>query len=424
MALLLYPPFGALFHTVSSDGVFAFAFIVWLVFLCRTAVRPTPVAFAWHGAVLFALVLIRPSALFMVLPIVMLPFLLPSLTRRRSLASAGAVLASTTLLLLAWSGYNDARYGDFTVSRTTWAHMPFYRLYVFDHLIQPENGPASRALARAVSANLLTREPYRAYRISPKTFFSGGTNFTWSDLVVLNDQKWGWKDDYQHLLRVSLEAIWTHPLVYARNVAITLRDEFTAPYHLSAPVRVSQNPGPGSATTSQSSGGLPPPPSGELIPASRLWWLASTPDSSIRNDWSSLDRPTLRFSHRGQAQRYEHLYRDYFRLLNMLPPRDGSVRLARKLNSLTILYPNMFVCLLVGALGVVFRRPPRLGLLLFLVGLAGTLVVGTALGEPATLEYRMPVDPVFVLFGLVGLIGAHGRDRAKRPNKGAVSAAS
>jgi hypothetical protein len=422
IALLLYPPFGALFHNVSSDGVFAFAFIVWLVFLCRTAVRPTPIAFAWHGAALFALVLIRPSALFLALPMAVLPFLLPQLTSRGKLASAGAVLATMALLLVAWSGYNSARYGDFTVSRTTWAHMPFYRLYVFDHLVRPENGPASRDLATAVSSDLLTKEPYRSYRIDLNTFFTSGTNFTWSDLVGLDDQRWGWHDDYRHLLRVALEAIRAHPLAYARDVAISLRDEFTVPFSQSAPVHGA--PAPGTTTPSAVQGQLPPPPPGELIPASRLWWLASTPDSSISWDWRSLARPTIRFGDPGEAQRYKRLYRDYFRLLNMLPSRDGSARVARKLNSFTILYPNMLVCLIVGTLGVIFRRPRRLGLLLFLVCLASALVVGTALGEPATLEYRMPVDPVFVLFGLVGLIGAHGRKLGGASGQEVVSAAN
>ena len=141
VALLLYPPYAALFHTVSSDGLFAFGFIVWLLFVCRTVTRPTVLEFAAHGVALFALVLIRPSALFFVLPMALVPFLVSDLARNSRIASAVAMLGTLAVLLVCWSGYNALRYGDFTVSRTTWAHMPLYRLYVFDHLVEPDNDP-------------------------------------------------------------------------------------------------------------------------------------------------------------------------------------------------------------------------------------------------------------------------------------------
>ena len=264
-------------------------------------------------------------------------------------------------------------------------------------------------MADAVSSDLLTKEPYRTYGIDEATFFSRGTNHTWSDLVGLSDRTWGWEDDYRRLLAVSVEAIRAHPWAYTRAVTRSLRDEFIIPYQLPAPQRASAAGAPVPSTVAVEPVEPPLPPPGELISQSRLWWLASTPDSSIWYDWSSranFTAPPIQFADPRQAQHYDRIYAKYWPMLNMLPPRDGSSFVAGKLNAISLLYPNMFVCLLVGALGFAVRRPRPICLLFFLTALALTLVVGTALGEPATLEYRMPVDPVFVLFGLVGVLGA------------------
>src|SRR5262245_33937696 len=65
IALLLHPSYGVLFHTISSDGVFAFGFIVWIAYVFHTSRCPTPRTFAINGAMVFLLVLIRPFAQFL-----------------------------------------------------------------------------------------------------------------------------------------------------------------------------------------------------------------------------------------------------------------------------------------------------------------------------------------------------------------------
>ena len=56
---------------------------------------------------------------------------------------------------------NAWRYDDFAVSRGGQANLPFFRAFTVDHIVGPDNGPASRELADDVRRDLLTRQPYR-----------------------------------------------------------------------------------------------------------------------------------------------------------------------------------------------------------------------------------------------------------------------
>ena len=44
--------------------------------------------------------------------------------------------------------------------------IPFYRAYITDKIVAPENGPASRRLADAVRNHLITRDPYKSYGVT------------------------------------------------------------------------------------------------------------------------------------------------------------------------------------------------------------------------------------------------------------------
>jgi len=150
---------------------------------------------------------------------------------------------------------------------------------------------------------------------------------------------------------------------------------------------------------------LPAPPPGEHIPGSYVWWLASTPDSSIYSNWRPRGDGEVVFQRPHHGRRFAQLSTEQNELL-ALPYRDGFTRVATVLNDLTIMIPSMLAWVFVGFVGLFFRRRCRLRLLLFVLGVGVVVVVGTALGEPATLEYRMPVDPLFILFGIAGLAGA------------------
>ena len=63
----------------------------------------------------------------------------------------------------------------------------------------------------------------------------------------------------------------------------------------------------------------------------------------------------------------------------------------------------------VAIVGLVVRRPRGSATLLVLLFLALSLLVGTLLGMPPALEYRLPFDPVFILVGLAALAGTQSK---------------
>ena len=68
----------------------------------------------------------------------------------------------------AWIVGNGLRNDDYTLGRGGNAAIPLHRAFVTDRIVDPTNGPATRALADAVRRELLTQEPYRSYGITAR----------------------------------------------------------------------------------------------------------------------------------------------------------------------------------------------------------------------------------------------------------------
>jgi len=412
LVLAAYPSYGALYHNVSSDGLFAFAFAVWAVFVCATAAAPTPRRFALHGVAIFLLVLIRPSAQLFIPVFAVLPFLLPGTAKAR-IGNAVAFVVTAAVLLAGFATYNSIRYDDFTVSRLSTVQMPLYRVMNHDRLIHPSNGPASRELAQAIERDLLTREPYRSYGVTLNEFFNTGRIRMWADLPPLSDRTWGWDSDYSKLREVALEAIREHPVDYARGVARSTAGILNARYTPIAkqappdPFTVECGPGcVGDGYVEIEGRRLPEPfEEGEPIPNGAFHWFQSQPDQDVSLEWTSFESPRFRFEDEETRRRYLELRDDIDALMAKLPSRDGSTALADALNDVTRLQPTMALWLLVGGLGLWFWPVANRRILVFVCALALTVVVGAALSFPSGVEYHVPSDPFFILFGMAGLFG-------------------
>ena len=57
-------------------------------------------------------------------------------------------------------GDNGIRYDDTTVARGGRAWVPFLRVFLADKTVPPENGDASRRLARLIEDEVLAKEPH------------------------------------------------------------------------------------------------------------------------------------------------------------------------------------------------------------------------------------------------------------------------
>jgi hypothetical protein len=393
VALLLYPPYVGLSHQVSSDSLFALVFALWAFAAIQTARAPSLRRFLLLGAGMAILVLVRPDAQVFIAASAV-PLLLRHSWRIRigwSLAYMGAALS----LLVAWAGYNDARYGDFTVARGGPANLPAYRVFVIDKLVSPDNGPASRAFANVVRRDLLGVWPYRQERVTVQHFFKSMNFNYWNDLVVLSDEHWGWSSDYKELRTVALEGARAHPKLYISSVLQDLRYLFKSAYQEPAsvpPKNDSSKPAKHERATRT-----------PRYPPYRLWWLQTNPDNRIR-----FTATGWQWRYPSDAVHAQRLTARTQALLRDVPDRAGSAAFASFLNGLSRFYPRMVLFVIVGFLALVLRRPRGVAALSMITVVALTTLVVVVAGLPPVLEYRLPFDPLFVLFGIVSL-GAPGR---------------
>jgi hypothetical protein len=412
-ALLLYPGYGILFHTPASEPVAAAAFAVWALALSRAWVAPGVGRFAVLGAATAATALARPAFEVLVL-VAAVPLVLRVPWRARIgcvIACAGVSLA----VLGSWTVANGLRYDDYTLARAG-AFLPFYRAFTTDHIVRPENGPASRQLADAVRTELLPEEPYRSYGITLDDFFRRGGPREFEDVVGITDRTWGWDTDYAQMRAVGIEAVEAHPLRYASGVARTTFEELWKPLFVALPntgaPAPSDTPSPSGASKPGTAPALPVPTDGEAIPAAHQGFFSTTPDGHIRERWTSPVDHSLVFATQEMQRRYDETARDANALLAEVPPYAGNEWLTLQFSRSSKLFPPPILWLVAGLVGVLVRRPQRSGLAIALAG-AAMLVVGLqALAIYTIIEFAVPVAPAFVVLGAVGVVGTRTRAQA------------
>jgi 4-amino-4-deoxy-L-arabinose transferase-like glycosyltransferase len=409
-ALLVYPAYGLMFHELSSEPLFAAAFALWAVLVTRAAERPSSRRFAVGGLAVALLALIRPGNA-VLLAFVLFPLLLPARIRKRA-AWAGAFLAAAIVPLAAWAVVNGVRFGDYTLARGGNAVIPFYRAFISDKIVSPDNGPASRRLGAAVKQHLLTRDPYKSYGVTPGILFSSGSFRIHEDLYLLSDQVFGWNTDYSVLRRAGIEAVRAHPGKYTSGVAHTVWHQLSRSYFRTPSAPSSKNSGspPASATVLVKGRRLPVPTEGQPIPAGQDVWI-SRPDNSIREVWTSATQHHLVFRNPSDRPRFERIVRERNSLFAALPHRRGNAQLALRLNQLSRWFPRPIVWIALGLLGLAWRRPRGTRTLLALALSALLVIVFNALGLFADPHFALPVAPAFVLLGAAALLGERAPGR-------------
>ena len=402
-ALLLYPGYGILFHMLSSDSICAFVFALWALALTRAFLEPTTGRFALLGLATAAAALTRPGyqvlAVFALLPLVL------GIPWRRRLVASAAFLGVVVGLLGVWTVNNGLRYDDYALARGGGAFFPFYRAFVTDRIVSPENGEASQELADAVSTNLLDEEPYRSYRITLERFFEGGGPREFEDVVGITDRVWGWETDYAQMREAGIEAVRAHPWPYAQGVAGTVLDELWSPLHVALQREDSDATAPAGTDRPSTIEGLPPPSEGEQIPSARQGFFSTTPDGSIAEVWTSPTDHSLVFSTPEGQRRFEELEAESGRLSAHVPPYPGSAWLTLQFSRSSKLFPAPLLWLGVGIVAWLWRRPARGSLAAALAGAALVVVSFQALAIYSIIEFAVPVAPALIVFGAAGLVG-------------------
>lgn len=400
LALVFHPGYGELFHEWSGDVVFAAAFALWAPVLVRAVARPTPTRFVGVGLGIAVLALVRPSN-----QILLLVALVPLAVRipwPRRVALAATAVATAVVPLVLWAGLNAVRYDDLTVARGANASLPFFRAFVDDRIVSPENGVASRRLARLVERELLPLEPYRSHRIDLDAFFTSGSPRMHEDLVSLSDRILGWDSDYALLGEVGREAVRAHPGTYVRSVARDVLDALTQPLY--GPSTDEPPPSPDVSDTA-SSAGLPTSTGGQPIPAANQGAYLGTPENRIREIWSSPTERSLVFRRPGDEERVARLAATVSRMGRLLPTHRRSSGVARWLDRASRAYPPALAFLVVGVVALVWRRPSMWREALVAAVAALLVLVVTLLSLSFVAQYGVPVTPAFVLLAAVAVLG-------------------
>jgi len=402
LALLLYPGYAIIFHELSSEPAFAAAFALFGLLVARAAFAPSTGRFAAGGLGVALLALVRPGNTVLI-AFALFPLLLTGAWRVR-IARTGAFLLAAVLPLLAWSVHNGVRFDYWGLARGGNAVIPFYRAFITDHIVSPENGPQSRRLAAAMQRHLLTREPYRSYGVTLDQLFSKGSFRVHEDLYLLSDQVFGWKSDYSVLGGAGVEGVRAHPGTYARGVARTVWDELAKAQFRLVEASPAAESGNTPATVGVHGTKLPAPTEGEPIPAGQVVWI-SRPDQSIRQVWTSPTEWHFEFAKPTERPRFEEVQRDVNRLFGNLPDRTGNATLALRLSQLSRWFPRAWMWILLGLVAIVWRRPRGWPVLAALALAAFAVVLLNALGLFADLHFLLPVAPAFVLLGVGGVLG-------------------
>jgi hypothetical protein len=399
VVLLAYPGYGILFHELSSDSVFAAAFAGWSLLVIRALRTPSTRGWALVGTGVGALVLVRPGNQIL-LVLVVLP-LLARVRPRVRVTWAAAFVVPALVLIGGWAAHNGIRYDNYTIARGGNATVPFFRTFVTDKIVRPDNGPQSRELARAVQRDLIPKEPYRSYHITLDDFFTKASPRMQVDLLALSDRIKGWHSNYSWLRDVGIEAVGAHPLRYARGVLGSVSGMLRLGLYrdISPPATTAPSTGASTAVA----GGLPTPTEGEPIPAAHEGGV-TTPDNSIYTVWTSPSEHHLVFVHPGAEQRYNALHARMDELAANLPHRAGSPTLALRMNQASRWFPPPIVWLVLGIAALAFRRL-RGSAALWVPTVSGLLVILlAALGLPAEPHYSVPVAPAFVVLAGTALL--------------------
>jgi len=401
VAVLVYPAYGLMFHELSSEPIMAAAFALWAWLTVRAWQEPTPQRFALAGLGIALLALIRPGNA-VLLAFVLFP-LVAGAARRQRLFNAGAFLAAGLVPLVAWGVLNGIRFGDYALARGGNAVIPFYRAYITDKIVKPNNGPASRRLERAVREHLVTRNPYKGYGVTVADVFRGGSPRIHEDFYLLSDEYFGWDTNYSILRKAGIEAVRTHPGTYASGVSKTVWLQLSETYFRTPPSSppATEQPSP---TVEVKGRKLPAPSEDQPVPPGQSVWI-SRPDNCIRDVWTSPTEHHFTFCRPALKRRFDQIRRRLDSLFAAFPSRTGNQQLALRLNEASRWYPRLILWIALGLLAAVVRRPRGSSVILAISLAAFAIILLNALGLFADPRFALPVAPAFVLFGSCALLG-------------------
>jgi hypothetical protein len=382
IALLFHASYGSLFHRIDSDVVFAVGFAAWMCYALRHAGVDSVRVYAIHGLAVALLTLTRPANQ-VLLAFAVFPLLLGSRLRTRRFLHTATFLLVAGGLLGGWALLNQARFGD-SGSRFRNA-VPLFGLMANARIVRADNGPASAKLADAVQRQVLAEPRYAERGIDIEKFFADGTGRAWEAMLQLSDTNWGWDSKYQILRDAAWEAIRRNPGEFVLGVTGTflhtfiLRSQFPVQWSNAQPTTPVVDP----VSTNKT-----------LVPPAEISWSAAARDGRAAQDLLKPARSIL------QRRVDDAVAREF-------GYRNGIPVVAEIINAAGTVFVPMVIALGIAVIALPWlalqpATKPAEAMLATLLLLSIGLLVVTAVLTAATLEYRLPLDPLFLLSALVG----------------------
>ena len=380
------------FFSVGSESPQSFLVVLWAAYAFFTFRCVKPRYWIVHAAIVWLLILNRPGNQVMVL-CALFPLLNMQVVWKRRLLLFLVFLLSYGSCHVSYSLFNYLRVGSFQISTLGNAHMPFYRLYLQDALISPDNGPRSREFEHLVEKNILSLEEFENYRINKDIFFNIPTQRMYNHIVQTVADVYGWDHQWLLLRQVSVESFLRHPGEFFLTYLDHLRDVFyvrgDGRFDLSRHNRTRPDYKTFLKKRYELYGqlGLPLPSEGDLLPAppkrapqksiedytaKTLWGLKAAPSA-----WTF---PDLRCTYH---------WGDIFDIYG-------------------VKFPFTFLFIIIGIIGTVFsmmRKTTADFLAISSIFSVSFLTLAATLMGSVQQPFRFPFDSVFILLGCFGLHG-------------------
>jgi hypothetical protein len=383
---LLNLPFLKWYFAIDSETLQSILVVWWFWFMFRNFYSSSVGSSVIHGVLLVLLVLTRPNN-----QVFILATLLPLLNRQATWTKRIVQVSLTAAIMLGgiglYSFYNLQRYGDFTVARLGNAHLPFYRLYLQNHAISPENGPASARLGRIMEDYLKSTPAMKQYNITEEKLYRAATSRLFAHVLAAVHLSDGWESDYALLRSVGIEAIKKDPVGSLMGFIDQLGEVFyfsDKRFFTFGPLKLTNEAFraiKAAHIAELSLKDIPPPNEDEMV-SSQIWQLQFKPENYTASDETVLG---IKFQAVPWTTESAGILRslpkwvDYFCIL--LGPNGVTLLLVM----VGLLLSS--IAAFKGSGSVDFRIP-------LLVGLASISLIATLMASVQR-EFRYPYDPLF-----------------------------
>jgi hypothetical protein len=380
------------FNSVATEGPQTILIVAWAWVAFYAMAKGSKKLGVALGLLTFLLVINRPANQLLIaacfLPL--LGFLIsqsPKITIGGRLVCSLLAVSLATGLTLSYMCYNLWKNDQFCIARLGGVHIPFYRMFLHERLIRPENGPRSAELADLARRKVLPHETFQKYGIDERAFFQFTTSRMFDALFRASVEERGWDNDFQLFKDAGWESMRANPkefwFSYIDGVYGMFKTRNSRLFRLSeSGKRFKEFKAERERRYARYlEAGLQVPGEGDLLTATG-WWLSAVPPENMTDK-----KNEIWFLPKKWEYERRELPSEKMELV-----RDWSLKISPSWTQLAV-----------GCLGtlVAFLRARGDPRLLLIAGACMPVLLGTWLGS--LLRYfRFPFDPVFTMFFCYG----------------------